>query len=186
MLEGGDQDIPSTYKCVDHNNEDKEYTLVYAGNSDEDDIVNCPIFQGEEPKSGETTISVHPKSVLEDDLTIDLSIKPSKVKVLSENHPDFSRRLGQRRTGESYVAVFRINSADDEPSKSATELADDIFGIGSDIYNLVSGECKKSACYFSKLNLSSPISILLIPPPKVTAFARATSFIFILQLGMGL
>lgn len=152
MIEGGDKDIiPSTYICIDHDNEDKEYELTYAGNSNEDAIVSSPVFNGEEPKSGETVLKVPPKSVV-DEFVIDLSIKTSRVKVLTNTRSDAShRRLGQKRIGESTVAVFRIKTLDDEPTKSATELADDIFGLGSDKYNLVSGY---RSCSGNLLNFS--------------------------------
>ena len=66
------------------------------------------------------------------------------MKVLTSNDSGTSRhtksrRLRQKRIGESSVAVFRIKSLDGEPSKNATELADDIFGLGTDKYNLRSG-----------------------------------------------
>eukprot|EP00559_Dactyliosolen_fragilissimus_P002113 CAMPEP_0184871582 /NCGR_PEP_ID=MMETSP0580-20130426/40802_1 /TAXON_ID=1118495 /ORGANISM="Dactyliosolen fragilissimus" /LENGTH=1122 /DNA_ID=CAMNT_0027374259 /DNA_START=125 /DNA_END=3490 /DNA_ORIENTATION=- len=155
ILEGGDEDIPSTYSCVDHGNEDKEYKLLYAGNSNEDAIVSFPLFGGEAPLSGETKIRVSTKSVV-DDFSIDLSIKSNRVKLLrggdNDRSPSMKRRLRAKRIGESTVAVFRINSADDQPTKSAAELTDDIFGLGivsKDVYNLVSGY---QFCSGNKLN----------------------------------
>ena len=140
VIEGGDEDnIPSTYSCVDHDDKGREYALKFNGISEEDAIVDCPIFQGEELMSGKTTIQISSESVI-DDFTIDLSVMSDKVKVLnSDEFHHSSRRLGQKRIGDSTVVVIRVNSADDQPSRSAAQLSDDVFGTDTDKRNLQSG-----------------------------------------------
>jgi len=142
------EEIPDTLCCIDYANQHKEYKLTYDGHSNVDILIHSPVFNGTEPTSGETILQVPSKSVLLEkgakDVgghVMDLSILSDKIKVLSTSDIGIASRLGkQKRIGDSTVAVFRVISADDEPTKSAVELADDIFGIGgTDNYNLQSG-----------------------------------------------
>ena len=151
------KEIPSTFSCIDEDNGHQDYQLIYTGSTDADLIINSPIFNGIEPVSGEVELEVPLKSIVEeaeDSFVIDLSIEPEKVKVSSINDSAKStatdkvkssrnstrkRRLTNKKEGDKKVSVFRVNSADDQPTKSAAELADDIFGVGSDKYNLRSG-----------------------------------------------
>ena len=147
------KEIPSTLSCIDQDNGHQDYQLTYAGSTDPDLIINSPVFNGVEPASGEVQLEVPLESIVEefkDSFVIDLSIKPTKVKFLSTSTAGSNkkRRLAKKE-GDSRVAVFRVNTADDQPTKSAAELADDIFGVGSDKYNLRSGY---RICSGNKLN----------------------------------
>jgi hypothetical protein len=60
---------------------------------------------------------------------------------------DSRRRLGLT-IGTRTVAVFRINLQDAQVSRSASEIADDVFGVNGDVNNLVS---RYDACSMGQL-----------------------------------
>ena len=145
-------EIPSTFSCIDEGNGLRDYQLTYAGSTDPDLIINSPIFNGVEPTSGEVELEVPLESIIEiftESFMIDLSIEPKNVKFSNFSIVGSNRRRLAKKEGDRRVAVFRVNSADDQPTKSAAELADDIFGVGSDKYNLRSGY---RICSGNKLN----------------------------------
>ena len=118
--EGEKKEMPSTFTCIDHENGHLHYQLAFAGNTDADSIIHSPIFNGVEPVSGEVQLKVPFKSIveeMEDSFIIDLSIKTKKVKVLSNAGGYASRRRLNRKEGDKNVVVYRVNTADDQPSK---------------------------------------------------------------------
>ena len=146
--EEGDDIIPSQYECVDESNGEMTYTLVFGDDIAATSIVDSSIFQNTPSiVSGVTRIQVPPTIVRfgesSDGPVIDLSLVNSrrKVQVLNERLAGSKARSTEESnkfTGNRTVAVIRVSSNDDSPTKTTSELSDDIFGFDGDIYNLVS------------------------------------------------
>lgn len=157
--EEGDDIIPSQYECVDDSNEEMTYTLVSGNNITAASIAGSPFFQNMPSiVSGVTRIQVPSTIVrfweLNDGPTMDLSLVKSRRNMQALNDKlveNETRNTGEinKFIGDRTVAVIRVSSNDGSPTKDASQLSDDIFGIDGDVYNLKSGY---DSCSGNKLN----------------------------------
>ena len=146
--EEDDDIIPSQYECVDDSDEEMSYALVSGNNVTAASIADSPFFQNMPSiESGVTRIQV-PSTIVRfwesnDGPTMDLSLVKSRRKMqvlndkLVENQARNTGKIN-KFIGDRTVAVIRVSSNDDSPTRDASQLSDDIFGIDGDVYNLVS------------------------------------------------